>query len=49
MSLMNDLKKYAIARLKERRHRETLTFLNSLPADLKRDIGWGGDLDRRYE
>jgi hypothetical protein len=49
MSILNDLKKYAIARLKERRHRETLSFLNSLPADLKKDIGWAGALDRRFE
>jgi hypothetical protein len=49
MSIMTDLRKYAIARLKERRHRETLSFLNSLPADLKKDIGWHGDLDRRLE
>ena len=32
MSLMNDLKKLAIGRLKERRHRQTVMFLNALPA-----------------
>jgi len=40
MGLMDDLKKFAIARLKERRHRQTLTFLDSLPEELKKDIGW---------
>ena len=49
MSFMSDLKKYAIARLKERRHREAVSFLNGLPAELKKDIGWNGDLDRRFE
>jgi hypothetical protein len=49
MPFMNDLKKYAISRLKTRRHRQTVTFLNSLPADLKKDIGWNGDLDPRIE
>ena len=49
MSFMSDLKKYAIARLKERRHRETVSFLNALPAELKKDIGWNGALDHRFE
>ena len=40
MTFMNDLKKFAIARLKERRHRQTVMFLDSLPQDLKKDIGW---------
>lgn len=40
MGFMDDLKKFAIARLKERRHRQTLTFLDSLPEELKKDIGW---------
>jgi hypothetical protein len=48
MSFIDDLKKFAIARLKERRHRHTVTFLDSLPAELKKDIGWEGP-NRRYE
>ena len=48
MSFMNDLKKFAIARLKQRRHRQTVMFLDSLPSDLKKDIGWTGP-NRRYE
>lgn len=40
MSLMNDLKKLAIGRLKERRHRQTVMFLNALPAEIRKDIGW---------
>jgi hypothetical protein len=49
MSFIEDLKKYAIARLKDRRHRQTVSFLNSLPGPMKKDIGWNGDLDRRFE
>jgi hypothetical protein len=49
MSFISDLKRYAIARLRGRRHRETLIVLNSLPADLKKDIGWNGAFDRRFE
>jgi hypothetical protein len=49
MSFMSDLKRYAIARLRGRRHRATLIVLNSLPADLKKDIGWNGAFDRRFE
>ena len=48
MSFMNDVKRFAIARLKERRHRQTVMFLDSLPQDLKKDIGWTGQT-RRYE
>ena len=48
MSLMNDVKKFAIARLKERRHRQTVMVLDSLPQNLKKDIGWTGP-NRRYE
>ena len=48
MSFMNDLKKLAITRLKERRHRQTVMFLDSLPNDLKKDIGWTGP-NRRYD
>lgn len=48
MSFMNGLKKYAIQKLKERRHRDTVTFLDSLPQELKKDIGWTGP-NRRYE
>ena len=48
MSFVNDVKKFAIARLKERRHRKTVMFLDSLPPDLKKDIGWTGP-NRRYE
>ena len=48
MSFMNDLKRFAIARLKERRHRQTVMFLDSLPHDLKKDIGWTGP-NRRYD
>lgn len=48
MGLMGDLKKFAIARLKERRHRQTLTLLDSLPDELKKDIGWRGP-NRRFE
>lgn len=46
MSLMNDLKKYAVAKMKERRHRQVVSFLNSLPREIRKDIGWNGDLDR---
>jgi hypothetical protein len=45
---MNDLKKFAISRLKERRHRQTLMLLDSLSPDLKKDIGWTGP-NRRFE
>ena len=48
MTFMNDLKKFAISRLKERRHRQTLMLLDSLPAELKKDIGWTG-ANRRFE
>ena len=48
MTFMNDLKKFAIARLKQRRHRQTVMFLDSLPRDVKKDIGWTGQ-SRRYE
>jgi hypothetical protein len=48
MSIVNDLKKFAIARLKERRHRQTVMYLNSLPIDLRKDIGWI-DGKRRFE
>jgi hypothetical protein len=48
MSFMNDMKKFAITRLKERRHRQTVTFLDSLPQNLKKDIGWTGP-NRRYD
>lgn len=40
MGLMDDLKKFAIARLKERRHRQNVMLLDSLPDELKKDIGW---------
>ena len=42
MSFVTDMKKFAIKRLKERRHRQTVMYLNSLPRDLKKDIGWTG-------
>jgi hypothetical protein len=48
MSFVNDLKKFAIARLKERRHRQAVMYLNSLPPELKKDIGWTGEY-RRFE
>ena len=48
MTFMNDLKKFAIARLKQRRHRQTVMFLDSLPRDVKKDIGRTGQ-SRRYE
>jgi hypothetical protein len=48
MSFVNDLKKFAIARLKERRHRQTVMYLNSLPIELRKDIGWI-DGKRRFE
>ena len=48
MTFMNDLKKFAISRLKERRHRQTLMLLDSLPPELKKDIGWTG-ANRRFE
>jgi hypothetical protein len=43
MSFVTDMKKFAIKRLKEHRHRQTVMFLNSLPRDLKKDIGWNGE------
>jgi hypothetical protein len=49
MTFIDDLKKYAVAKLKDRRHRQTVSFLNSLPVAMKKDIGWNGDLDRRFE
>ena len=48
MSFATDMKKFAIARLKERRHLQTVMYLNSLPHDLKKDIGWTGG-HRRFE
>lgn len=48
MSFVTDVKRFAIARLKERRHRQTIMLLDSLPADIKKDIGWVGP-NRRYE
>ena len=48
MSFVNDLKRFAITRLKERRHRHTVLFLDSLPDDIKKDIGWEGP-NRRYQ
>ena len=48
MSFVTDMKKFAIARLKQRRHRQTVMFLDSLPRDLKKDIGWTGG-NRRFE
>ena len=48
MSFVDDLKKFALDKLRQRRHRQTLMFLNSLPADLKKDIGWTGEL-RRFD
>ncbi len=47
MSFVTDMKKFAIARLKQRRHRQTVMFLDSLPHDLKKDIGWTGG-NRRF-
>jgi hypothetical protein len=40
MGLIGDLKKLALAKIQERRHRRTVMLLNSLPDELKRDIGW---------
>lgn len=48
MSFMNEMKRFAISRLKERRHRQTLVMLDSLSPALKKDIGWTGP-NRRYE
>jgi hypothetical protein len=48
MSFVNDLKRFAIARLKERRHRQTVMYLNSLPIELRKDIGWI-DGKRRFD
>lgn len=48
MGFMDDLKKFAIAKLKERRHWQTVSFLDSLPEELKKDIGWT-EQKRRYE
>jgi hypothetical protein len=48
MSFVNDLKKFAISRLKGRRHRQTLMLLDSLTPELKKDIGWTG-ANRRFE
>ncbi|MDW6020480.1 hypothetical protein SAZ10_01760 [Mesorhizobium sp. BAC0120] len=48
MSFVHDLKKFAITRLKEYRHRRTLVLLDALPDELKKDIGWTGP-NRRYE
>lgn len=48
MGFMDDLKKFAIAKLKDRRHRQTVSFLDSLPEELKKDIGWTG-ANRRYD
>lgn len=47
MSFVNDLKKLAIGKLKERRHRQTVLFLNSLPLEIRKDIGW--DVPNRRE
>jgi hypothetical protein len=48
MPFVNDLKKFAIAKLKERRHRQTVMYLNSLPIELRKDIGWM-DGKRRFD
>jgi hypothetical protein len=48
MFSMTDLKKFAINKLKVRRHRQTVTFLDSMPEELKKDIGWTGP-NRRYD
>ena len=49
MSFMNDLKKFAIARLKERRHRQTRHVPGFAAARCcKKDIGWTGP-NRRYD
>lgn len=47
MSLIDDVKKIAIARLKQRRHRQIIDLLDSLPEKDKLDIGWVGP-NRRY-
>ena len=49
MSLMNDLKKYAVGKMKQHRHRQVVSYLNSLPREVRKDIGWHGDLDSRFE
>jgi hypothetical protein len=49
MSIMNDLKKYAVGKMKQRRHRQVVSYLNSLPREVRKDIGWHGDLDSRFE
>jgi hypothetical protein len=48
MSFMTDLKKFAVNKMKVRRHRQTVAFLDSLPEELKKDVGWTGP-NRRYE
>jgi hypothetical protein len=48
MSFVNDLKKFVISRLKELGHRQTLMTLESLPLEIRKDIGWTG-ANRRFE
>ncbi len=48
MSMMNDLKKLAMTKLRAHRHRKTVSLLNSLPLELRKDIGWYGP-NRRFE
>ena len=42
MGLIGDLKKFAIGKMKQRRARRTVLLLDSLPEELKKDIGWFG-------
>ena len=49
MSFIDDLKKFAIARLKERRHRQAVMYLNSLPAGAEEGHRLDRPEYRRYE
>jgi hypothetical protein len=46
MTFIDDLRKFAAARFKQHRDRQVLMYLNSLPPELKKDIGWTGEYRR---
>jgi hypothetical protein len=49
MGFMDGLKKYAVAKFEERRYRQTVMFLDSLPDEIKKDIGWNGSRGRNEQ
>jgi hypothetical protein len=49
MGFMDGLKKYAVAKFEERRYRQTVIFLDSLPDEIKKDIGWPEPRRHRHQ